>query len=99
MGIQRLEVEGFRSFKKASWKPGSLNLVVGPNGAGKSNLLRLLEFISSAARGKVAESVRRAGGIIPLIWNHAAKELSWKVTVDPLSAGKDKQRDALTYEM
>ena len=99
MAIQQLEVEGFRSFKRATWQPGSLNLVVGPNGAGKSNLLRLLELISAAARGKLAESVSQAGGIVPLLWDHSAPSLAWNVQLDPVEKGLDRRLGALTYRV
>src|SRR6266550_3404437 len=99
MAIQQLEVDGFRSLRSSIWTPGSLNLVVGPNGAGKSNLLRLLEFISNAARGKMADTVQSAGGIVPLLWNHSARSLGWKVNLDPVDPGLDRERDALTYQV
>src|SRR5690349_9761207 len=57
MAIQQLEIRGYRSFREAVWRPGRLNLLVGPNGGGKSNLLRILELISNASKGKLAESI------------------------------------------
>ncbi len=42
MSIQRLEAEGFRSFREMAWEPGSLNVFIGPNTCGRSNLLRQL---------------------------------------------------------
>ncbi len=62
MKILELHVEGFRSLKDITWKPGDLNVIIGPNGAGKSNLLRLLEMISTSARGKLGKYVQSAGG-------------------------------------
>ena len=82
MAIQRLEFHGYRSFEKAVWEPGNLNLLVGPNGSGKSNLLRLLELISNVARGKLAESINAAGGMVPLLWNQEAKSLGWTLSID-----------------
>ncbi len=82
MAIQRLEVHGYRSFEQATWEPGNLNLLVGPNGSGKSNLLRLLELISSVARGELAESINEAGGMVPLLWNQEAKSLGWVLSID-----------------
>ncbi len=99
MAIQQLNVHGFRSLKSASWKPGTLNLLVGPNGAGKSNLLRLLEFIASTAKGRLAETVRQAGGMVPLLWDHASTSLGWKVRLDPPERGRDRVREAVTYEV
>ena len=69
MSIRLLEVEGFKSLKDVSWRPGRLNVVIGPNGSGKSNLLQLLEMIRAAALGKLSETVQRAGGIDSLRWD------------------------------
>jgi predicted ATPase len=69
MAIERLRVQGFRSLADVEWKPGRLNVLIGPNGSGKSNLLRLLLLLQEAANGTLSESVRRAGGIIPLLWD------------------------------
>jgi predicted ATPase len=99
MAIQELSVEGFRSLKNVTWRPGSLNLLVGPNGAGKSNLLRLLEFVSNAARGRIAETVRQAGGIVPLLWDHSARSLSWSLQLDPVEKWRDKEHGALKYSV
>jgi len=84
MAIQKLEIDGFRSFQKAIWEPGKLNLLVGPNGSGKSNLLRLLELISDTARGKLFESINNAGGMVPLLWNQEADSLGWDLRIDPV---------------
>lgn len=46
MKITELHIEGFRSLKNVTWRPGNLNVVIGPNGSGKSNLLRALDLIS-----------------------------------------------------
>ena len=53
--IQQLDIEGFRSLKKVTWKPGDLNVVIGPNGTGKSNLLRFLELAAIAAQGRLGK--------------------------------------------
>ena len=81
MAIERLDFYGYRSFEQATWEPGNLNLLVGPNGSGKSNLLRLLELISNVARGKLAESINQAGGMVPLLWNQEARSFGWKLTL------------------
>src|SRR5437868_2282450 len=98
MAIQQLDVSGFRSLRDTIWRPSSLNLVVGPNGAGKSNLLRLLEFIQNSARGRLSETVRQAGGMVPLLWNHVGPSFGWKVRLDPPDNGRDRSK-AVTYEL
>ena len=69
MKIVQLDIEGFRSLKKVSWRPGDLNVVIGPNGSGKSNLLRMLELISAAAQGKLSGYIQAEGGIGALVWD------------------------------
>jgi predicted ATPase len=99
VAIQELEIRGFRSFREAIWRPGALTLVVGPNGSGKSNLLRLLEFVSNVARGRLAKSVSEAGGMVPLSWDHKTEIVAWKLRIDPVDDGRDRAKVALTYEL
>ena len=76
MKILQLDIEGFRSLKKVSWRPGDLNVVIGPNGSGKSNLLRVLELVSVAAQGGLAKHVQRSGGMDALVWDGKAEEIA-----------------------
>jgi predicted ATPase len=79
MGIQELEVKGFRSLRDVRWTPGRLNVLIGPNGSGKSNLLQALEFLQKAAENKLSEEVLRQGGIVPLLWDNKVQEISWRL--------------------
>ena len=99
MAIQELEIHGFRSLRSAVWKPGPLNLVLGSNGSGKSNLLRLLELIADAARGKLQDAIPRFGGMVPLLWDNQEGRFGWRLTIEPVDAERDRVRDALTFEM
>ena len=99
MAIQQLDVIGFRSLREVAWAPGKLNLLVGPNGAGKSNLLRIIELIGDSARGQLATAVRDAGGMVPLIWNGEMTKFGWRVRIDPVDDGRDREKDAVTYEL
>jgi predicted ATPase len=81
MGILKLEVEGFRSFRKMTWEPGSLNVVIGPNACGKSNLLGLLEMLSEAAKGRLREYVLRQGGMTALLWDGRADQVLTRLLV------------------
>ena len=69
MKIIEFNIQGFRSLKDITWRPGDLNLIIGPNGSGKSNLLKALEMISISARGRLNEQVIREGGMEPLVWD------------------------------
>lgn len=79
MGIERIEIEGFRSLKHIVWEPSNLNVLIGPNGSGKSNLLRALEMVSSAAKGRLQEAIDRSGGLPALTWNQGRSALNWIV--------------------
>ena len=76
MQLQSLRIEGFRSLKSVTWKPGRLNVLIGPNGGGKSNLLRALDLIRVAAKGELRETILRMGGMAPLVWDGEAKTIS-----------------------
>lgn len=69
MGLQKIEITGFRSLENVIWEPGSLNVLIGLNGSGKSNLLRALTMLKHSAEGKLSESIRAAGGMLPLLWD------------------------------
>lgn len=98
MKIRELRVEGFRSLKNITWKPGDLNVIIGPNGTGKSNLLRLLECISISAKGQLGKHIKSLGGIDPLLWDGKASEIRWKLKASPVEKHRDPERDSLTYE-
>ncbi|MEI7849213.1 MAG: AAA family ATPase, partial [Chloroflexota bacterium] len=72
MKILDLQIQGFRSLKEVSWKPGDLNLIIGPNGSGKSNLLKALEMLSISAHGGLNDQVLREGGMGSLVWDGQA---------------------------
>lgn len=78
MKILQLDIEGFRSLKKVSWKPGDLNVVIGPNGTGKSNLLRFLELISVSAQGRLGKYIQSLGGMQPIVWDGQASSILFK---------------------
>ncbi len=45
MSIKRIYIENFRSIKKLSFEPTSLNALIGRNNVGKSNILSALELV------------------------------------------------------
>ncbi|MBV9852728.1 MAG: AAA family ATPase [Armatimonadetes bacterium] len=79
MKITQLNIEGFRSLKHVTWKPGDLNVIIGPNGSGKSNLLRMLELISASAEGRLSKHILAAGGMGSLVWDGEASDINWTV--------------------
>jgi len=85
MGIEKLDIEGFRSLRDVSWDPGRLNVLIGPNGSGKSNLLDACVLLREAALGKLSEAVVRRGGITSLLWDQQEQPLSWHLEATQLA--------------
>jgi predicted ATPase len=67
--IQELQIDGFRSLKSVTWKPGRLNVLIGPNGGGKSNLLRAFDLLRISANGGLQGKIRSDGGMMAIAWN------------------------------
>src|SRR5215207_2157488 len=97
MSIRLLEVEGFKSLKEVSWRPGDLNVVIGPNGSGKSNILHLLELIRAAAVGKLSDSVKEQGGIDALLWDGRTNEV--RLLLDNSSLPEADEQEYLRYAL
>jgi predicted ATPase len=77
MGIEKLEIKGFRSLRDVRWEPGRLNVLIGPNGSGKSNLLDACVLLKEAAQGKLPDGIIRRGGMASLLWDEREQPLSW----------------------
>ncbi|MDI6711235.1 MAG: AAA family ATPase [Bacillota bacterium] len=99
MRILQLDVEGYRSLRQVTWKPGCLNVMIGPNGSGKSNFLRLLQLIAFSAQGRLGKHVQQAGGIDSLLWDGRAESLAIKIKTTPVDENRDVVRESLTYEL
>src|SRR3954471_3401725 len=93
MGIQEIEVKGFRSLRDVQWKPGRLNVLIGQNGSGKSNLLDALALLQEAALGKLSQGINRRGGMGPLPWDGQEGSFSWHLTVE------QPKKPPLTYSL
>ena len=94
MGIEQLDVTGFRSLRDIQWRPGRLNILIGPNGSGKSNLLQALELIRSSAVEGLRAWIVRSGGMSALLWDERAGSLIFRVAERIPFSG-----DRLTYEI
>ncbi len=81
MSIESLRIQGFRSLRDVTWKPGKLNVLIGPNGSGKSNLLRALELLRISAQGELSEAIISQGGMGALLWDSREGQISWSVNI------------------
>lgn len=97
MRILKLDIEGYRSLRKVTWKPGALNVIIGPNGTGKSNLLRLLELLATSAKGRLGKYIQDAGGMDPLLWDGVAEGIHISLKTSPMANDGDPERDDLIY--
>lgn len=97
MRIKQLDIEGFRSFRKASWRPGNLNVLIGPNGSGKSNLLRFLELLSVSAQGRLGKYIQSLGGMGPIVWD--GKAGSVKCLLKTFSVSEERNPEQYELEM
>src|SRR5947209_13391372 len=79
MRIKQLKIEGFRSLKNVTWKPGDLNILIGPNGSGKSNLLRFLELMTVTAKGNLGKYIQSLGGMGAIVWDGQAIDISFSL--------------------
>ncbi|TVR04613.1 MAG: ATPase [Deltaproteobacteria bacterium] len=70
--LRAVELESFRSFRKASVPLGPLTVLVGPNGAGKSNFLMVIRFLSATARLDLEEAIQLFGGFERLCFRGTA---------------------------
>jgi predicted ATPase len=95
MGIDKLEIKGFRSLRDVRWEPGRLNVLIGPNGSGKSNLLDACALLEEAAQGKLSEGLNRRGGLAPLLWDQREQSLSWHLQTTQLDKEKHSYSLAL----
>ena len=87
MKIVQLDIQGFRSLKNVSWRPGDLNVIIGPNGSGKSNLLRMLEMISAAAQGRLSRYIQDEGGMGAIVWDGMSESLGVELAVSGTGIG------------
>ena len=83
MGIERIEIEGFRSLKHVVWEPSNLNVLIGPNGSGKSNVLYAIEFLSLTVHGRLEDAIERSGGLGEENWVAGVDQPSPRPTHPP----------------
>ncbi len=93
MKIVQLDIQGFRSLKNVSWRPGDLNVVIGPNGSGKSNLLRMLEMIANSSQGHLSSYIQSVGGMDAVVWDGQVQSIIFDIgssttTLDSLQLTK-----------
>ncbi len=105
MKVIQLDIEGFRSLRKVSWKPGDLNVLIGPNGTGKSNLLRFLELMSVSAQGRLGKYIQSLGGMDAIVWDGQVSNISFSLMSSPIEipalieGNIEPQLDAMDYTL
>lgn len=77
MPITELRIEGYRTLKDVTWRPGALNVLIGPNASGKTNVLRALQLILSSVNGGLSEFFLQEGGLEVATWNRSGSGVSF----------------------
>lgn len=66
-GLDRIEIEGYRSIKKLELRLKAINILIGANGAGKSNLVGAFGLLGDLVDGQLQLHVGRRGGANALL--------------------------------
>ena len=74
MPLLELEIQGYRSVRRARLSLNPLNVITGPNGSGKSNLYRGLWLMSQVCEGNFAQAICREGGFLSALWAGPKKD-------------------------
>jgi len=97
--ITELRVQGYRSLKDVTWRPGDLNVLIGPNGGGKSNLLRVLQLLQAAADRRLSKWIQREGGMIPMVWDGSATQFCIEVVSESPGQESAEHAERLLYRL
>ena len=63
MGIQRIKVTNFKSFKELEVVLGEFNVLIGANASGKSNFVQIFKFMKDIASHGLDNAVSMQGGV------------------------------------
>ncbi len=63
MGIKRIEIKNFKSFKKLEIDLGRFNVLIGANASGKSNFVQIFKFLRDIANSGLKNAISMQGGI------------------------------------
>ncbi len=97
MQLNRLQVQGFKSFRELDLELRPLNIMIGANGSGKSNLIALFRLLNEMVGGNFQNFVRQQGGaesflyygskttdriVVDLYFGRNAYHCTWMPTAD-----------------
>jgi len=107
MGMDYIEIRGYKSIKRAKVGLRPINILIGSNGAGKSNFITFFEFINNIYEQNTQQYVALRGGHDKILHNGSkyTNELFFEISLDnqkndysaTLTAG-DEQRLIFTGE-
>ena len=66
--MNSIEIEGYKSIRKASIDLNPINILIGPNGSGKSNFLSFFEFLNNLYERKLKAYVALRGGVDKMLY-------------------------------
>ena len=84
MGIDRIRVENFKSYRNLDVRLGPLNVLIGANASGKSNFVELFRFLRDIAVQGLDDAISLQGGVQYLLnaQDEGVRRLSFSVSAD-----------------
>lgn len=84
MGMDYIEIRGYKSIKKAKVHLKPINILIGSNGAGKSNFITFFEFINNIYEQNTQQYVALRGGHDKILHNGSkyTNELFFEISLD-----------------
>jgi predicted ATPase len=78
--LNRISIQGYKSFDSIEVELGRLSLLVGPNGAGKSNFIQVFELLGAIIRRDLELTVGRSGGASTIL--HATSRRAERIRIE-----------------
>ena len=63
MGIKKIKVSNFKSFKELEIDLNQFNVLVGANAAGKSSFIQIFDFIRDIIKSGLSNAISMQGGV------------------------------------
>jgi predicted ATPase len=91
--LESIAIKGFRRLQQVDIKMRDLMVMIGANGSGKTSFLDALSLLSASAKGNLAETLQRKGGLNEIMTRGRVRE------IEIFTLMKVTERQYLKYEL